>query len=122
MSGKRTVLIVDDSVVMREMIRDTLEAHDFTVAGDAKDGAQAVEQYKSLKPDVVTMDIVMPNKHGIEAVKEIVAHDKKACIVIISGLFQKSLVMEALEAGARDYIIKPFEPAELVSTVKRNLT
>lgn len=116
------VLIVDDSQVMREMIGDILKNQGFEVAGEAKDGHEALDQYKKLKPDIVTMDVVMPKEHGIDAVKKIIAVDKNARIIIISGLYQKTLVMEALEAGASDYVIKPFDPSELIETVKKNLT
>jgi two-component system chemotaxis response regulator CheY len=121
MSDKSRVLIVDDSQVMREMISDILKNQGFVVAGEAKDGHEALDQYKKLKPDIVTMDVVMPKEHGIDAVKKIIAIDKEARIIIISGLYQKTLVMEALEAGASDYVIKPFEPSELIETVKKNL-
>jgi two-component system chemotaxis response regulator CheY len=115
------VLIVDDSQVMREMIGDILRNQGFMIVGEAKDGLEALDKYKKLKPDIVTMDVVMPKEHGIDAVKKIMALDKTARIIIISGLYQKTLVLEALEAGAIDYVIKPFEPSELVSTVKKNL-
>ena len=121
MNEGNRVLIVDDSQVMREMISDILKNQGFEVAGEAKDGHEALDQYKKLKPDIVTMDVVMPKEHGIDAVRKIIAVDKSARIIIISGLYQKTLVMEALEAGASDYVIKPFEPAELVETVKKNL-
>ena len=121
MSVKKRVLIVDDSEVMREMISDTLIKNGFEVAGGASDGAEAVEQYRALKPDIVTMDIVMPKEHGIEAVKKIVELDESACIIIISGLYQKSLVMDALEMGAKDFLIKPFEPADLMNSIKKSL-
>jgi two-component system chemotaxis response regulator CheY len=107
---------------MREMIGDILKEKGFEVAGEAKDGLEALDQYKKLKPDVVTMDVVMPKVHGIDAVKKIMAVDKNARIIIISGLYQKTLVMEALEAGASDYVIKPFEPIELIDTVKKSLS
>jgi two-component system chemotaxis response regulator CheY len=106
---------------MREMIGDILKNQGFDIVGDAKDGQEALIQYLKLKPDLVTMDVVMPKEHGIDAVKKIIAKDKKARIIIISGLYQKSLVMEALEAGALDYVIKPFEPTELITIVKKNL-
>lgn len=122
MSDKNRVLIVDDSMVMREMISDILKEKGFEVAGEAKDGLEALDQYKKLKPDVVTMDVVMPKEHGIDAVRKIIASDKNARIIIISGLYQKTLVMEALEAGASDYVIKPFEPAELIDIVKKSLS
>jgi two-component system chemotaxis response regulator CheY len=121
MNDRNKVLIVDDSQVMREMISDILKGQGFEIIGEAKDGAEALIQYKKLKPDIVTMDVVMPKEHGIDAVKKIIAVDKNARIVIISGLYQKTLVMEALEAGASDYVIKPFEPNELIAVVKKNL-
>ena len=121
MNDKVRVLIVDDSEVMRKMIGDTLKKEGFEIAGNARDGSEAVEKYNALQPDVVTMDIVMPKEHGIEAVKKIVAQDEKARIIVISGLFQKSLVMEALEVGAKDFLIKPFEPADLVNSVRKSM-
>ena len=119
MSEKKRVLIVDDSEVMREMISDMLEANGFEIAGEAKDGIEALEQYKSLCPDLVTMDIVMPKENGIDAVKKIVDHDRNAYVIVISGLDQKALVIDALSAGARDYVIKPFEPKDLFDAVSR---
>ncbi|MFW9875242.1 MAG: response regulator [Candidatus Thorarchaeota archaeon] len=121
MGDKSRILIVDDSQVMREMIGDLLKTQGYEIVGEAKDGLEALDQYKRLKPDIVTMDVVMPKEHGIDAVKKIIAIDKKARIIIISGLYQKSLVMEALKAGASDYVIKPFEPSELIETVEKNL-
>jgi two-component system chemotaxis response regulator CheY len=121
MNNGHKVLIVDDSQVMREMIGDVLKTQGFEVVGEATDGQEALSQYKKLKPDIVTMDVVMPKEHGIDAVKKIIAIDKSARIIIISGLYQKTLVMEALDAGAMDYVIKPFDPSELIETVKKNL-
>ncbi|MFW9880301.1 MAG: response regulator [Candidatus Thorarchaeota archaeon] len=121
MNNGHRVLIVDDSQVMREMIGDVLKTQGFEVVGEATDGQEALNQYKKLKPDIVTMDVVMPKEHGIDAVKKIIAIDKEAKIIIISGLYQKTLVMEALDAGALDYVIKPFEPSELIETVNKNL-
>jgi len=122
MSDKKRVLIVDDSEVMREMIGDILKENGLEIAGGAKDGSEALEKYKVLNPDLVTMDIVMPKEHGIDAVKKIIEHDQNARIIVISGLYQKSLVMEALEEGARDYLIKPFESVDLLKAVHKNLT
>ena len=116
---KKSVLVVDDSEVMREMIKDALTEKGYDVIGEAKDGDEALVKYKELKPSIVTMDVVMPSKHGIDAIKTIIEHDPNAKIVVISGLHQKSLVIDALDAGARDYIIKPFEPDDLVSTIER---
>lgn len=117
----KTVLIVDDSEVMREMIKDILIDKGFNVVGEAKDGDEALVKYKEHEPNIVTMDVVMPSKHGIDAIKSIIEHDDKARIVVISGLHQKSLVMDALDAGARDYIIKPFEPDDLAAAIERSI-
>ena len=118
----KTVLVVDDSEVMREMIMDTLKDKGYTIAGEAKDGDEALVRYKEFKPTVVTMDVVMPSKHGIEAIKTIIEHDPGARIVVISGLHQKSLVMDALDAGARDYIIKPFDSDDLIAAIERTIS
>jgi two-component system chemotaxis response regulator CheY len=117
--GKKTVLIVDDSMVMRSMIEDTLLNGGFDVIGQAKDGGEALELYTELNPDLVTLDIVMPREHGIDALKKIIEHDQDARIIVVSGLHQKSLLMEALEVGARDYVIKPFENQELLEAAKK---
>ena len=93
----------------------------YSVVGEAKDGDEALVKYKEHEPNIVTMDVVMPSKHGIDAIKSIIEHDDKARIVVISGLHQKSLVMDALDAGARDYIIKPFEPDDLAAAIERSI-
>ena len=92
------VLIADDALFMRNMIKDVFKGDDFEVVGEAANGVEAVDRYKELKPDITTMDIVMPQKSGIEAVREIVKHDKEAKIVMCSALGQESLVMEAISA------------------------
>jgi two-component system chemotaxis response regulator CheY len=120
MSGKR-VLIVDDALFMRNTLRDIFTGAGFTVAGEADDGVKAVNLYESLKPDVVTMDIVMPYKSGIDATREIVQRDPAAVIVMCSALGQESLVMEAIEAGAIDFIVKPFRGEDVVAVVKKVL-
>ena len=120
MSGKR-VLIVDDALFMRNTLRDIFTGAGFTVAGEADDGVQAVKLYKELGPDIVTMDIVMPYKSGIDATREIIQLDPSAVVVMCSALGQESLVMEAIEAGASDFIVKPFRPEDVVSVVKKVL-
>lgn len=115
----KTVLVADDAVFMRNMIRDIFAGSEFEVIGEAANGAEAVERYRELKPDVVTMDIVMPMKSGIEAVKEICADDSNARIVMCSALGQESLVMEAIEAGASDFIVKPFTPEKVLEVVRK---
>jgi two-component system chemotaxis response regulator CheY len=117
----KRVLIVDDAVFMRDMIRDIFSGGAFEIVGEAVHGVEAVEKYKELRPDLVTMDIVMPFKSGIEATKEILALDDKACIVMCSALGQESLVMEAIEAGAADFIVKPFKAEDVLAVVDKVL-
>jgi two-component system chemotaxis response regulator CheY len=116
------VLIVDDALFMRNMLRNILSESGFDVVGEGQDGVEAVEKYRELSPDLVTMDIVMPEKNGIEALKEIMDLDDKAKVVICSALGQESLIMEALEAGARDFIVKPFKPAKVVEVAQKVLS
>ena len=114
------VLIVDDAMFMRAMIRDILvNSGRYEVIGEATNGLECVERYGTLKPDLVTMDIVMPQKSGIEAVREIVKLNKDAKIIMCSALGQESLVMEAIEAGAADFIVKPFKPEKVLEIVKK---
>ncbi len=113
------VLIVDDAVFMRDMIKDIFSGGDFEIVGEAVHGVEAVDKYKELKPDLVTMDIVMPFKSGIEATKEILAFDDKATIIMCSALGQESLVMEALDAGAKNFIVKPFKADDVLAVVKK---
>lgn len=119
MNGQKKALIVDDSMVMRAMIRDILTKGGFNVVGQAKNGKEAVEQYAKLTPDLVTMDIIMPGEHGTDVVKKIVELDSDARIVVVSGLSQKSLVLQALENGARDFLVKPFENEELLTAARK---
>lgn len=115
-----TVLVVDDAAFMRNMVKDVFaEMNDFIVIGEAANGLEAVSGYKELRPDLVTMDIVMPFKSGIEAVREITNADKGARIIMCSALGQESLVMEAIEAGALDFIVKPFKPEKVKEVVNR---
>jgi two-component system chemotaxis response regulator CheY len=113
------VLIADDALFMRNMIKDVFSGDDFEVVGEAANGVEAVERYRDLKPDITTMDIVMPQKSGIEAVREIVKQDSDAKIVMCSALGQESLVMEAIEAGAADFIVKPFKPEKVLEIVRK---
>ncbi|MBW2701712.1 MAG: response regulator [Deltaproteobacteria bacterium] len=113
------VLIVDDAVFMRNTLKEIFSSHEFEVAGEASNGVEAVEKYKDLKPDITTMDIVMPFKNGIQATREILAEDPEATIVICSALGQESLVTEAIEAGATDFIVKPFRAENVMQVVKK---
>lgn len=113
------VMVVDDAAFMRNMIKDVFSTDEFEVVGEAGNGVEAVEKYNELKPDVVTMDIVMPLKSGIEAVKDIVAGDPTAKIVMCSALGQDTLIMEALEAGAKDFIVKPFKAEKVLEVIRQ---
>jgi two-component system chemotaxis response regulator CheY len=115
------VLVVDDAIFMRRMLADILKQGGYEVAGEAANGKESIEQYKKVKPDIVTMDIIMPEMGGIEAVKEIVDFDKKANILIVSAMGQQQLVVEAIQAGAKDFIVKPFEASRVLSAVDRLL-
>jgi two-component system chemotaxis response regulator CheY len=115
----KRVLIADDASFMRQMIRDIIEPEGFEVVGEASDGVEVVEKYKKLRPDLVMMDIVMPKRSGIDAVKAIKAEDAGARVVMCSALGQDALVSEALQAGARDFIVKPFKPGAVLSTLAK---
>lgn len=115
------ILIVDDAVFMRNTIKEIFSSSDFEIAGEAANGVEAVEKYRDLKPDLLTMDIVMPFKNGIQATRDILAEDPDATIVICSALGQESLVTEAIEAGATDFIVKPFRAENVLQVVKKAL-
>ena len=115
------ILIADDASFMRQMIREIIEPEGHEVVGEATNGIEAVDLYNELSPDLVTMDIVMPKRSGIDAVKAILARHPTACVVMCSALGQETLVMEALQAGARDFIVKPFKPDSVVSTIAKML-
>jgi len=115
------VLIVDDALFMRTMLRNIFVESGFDVVGEAGSGVEAVERYRELSPDLTTMDIVMPELNGIEALKRIVALDPRARVVMCSALGQESLIIEALDAGARDFIVKPFKPAKVVEVAQKVL-
>jgi two-component system chemotaxis response regulator CheY len=116
------VLIVDDAVFMRNTLKEIFTAAgEFEVVGEASNGVEAIEKYRALKPEITTMDIVMPFKNGIEATREILNEDPQATVVICSALGQESLVTEAIEAGATDFIVKPFKTENVVQVVKKAL-
>ena len=115
------VLVADDAAFMRQMIREILEAEGLEVVGEAVDGVEAIDQFSKLHPDLVTMDIVMPRRSGIDAVKGILELDPQARVVMCSALGQETLVMEALQAGARDFIVKPFKPDSVIATLAKVL-
>ena len=116
------VLIVDDQEPFRMAARMVVDATEgFEVVGEAETGAQAVEKYKQLRPDLVTMDIVMPDMGGIDAVREIVKNDPQAKVLMCSAMGQQALVVEAIQAGAKDFVVKPFQPSRVLEAVQRVL-
>lgn len=117
----KRVLIVDDASYMRELIKDALTKGGYEIAGEAENGLDAVAKYKALKPDLVTMDIVMQEKSGVDAVKDIVEGDSSAKILVVSAMGQQSMMIEAIQAGAKGFVIKPFKPDVLIEEVKRIL-
>ncbi|NMB40925.1 MAG: response regulator [Firmicutes bacterium] len=116
--GKK-VLIVDDTAFMRMTLRNVLEKNGYEIVGEAEDGVQAVEQYSLVNPDLVTMDITMPNMDGITAIKKIMEIDPVAKVVVVSAMGQKALVIEALNSGAKDFIVKPFQPDRIVEALQK---
>jgi len=111
------LLVVDDAIFMRSMIRDIFARSPFVIAGEAENGAEAVRLYKEKRPDITTMDIVMPVMDGITALKEIMKFDPQARVVMCSALGQESLIAESIEAGAKDFIVKPFQPNKVLRVV-----
>ncbi|WP_077300189.1 response regulator [Virgibacillus pantothenticus] len=116
------ILIVDDAAFMRMMIKDILTKNGYEVVGEAQDGVQAVEKYNELKPDLVTMDITMPEKDGITALKEILADDAQARIIMCSAMGQQAMVIDAIQAGAKDFIVKPFQADRVIEAIQKALS
>lgn len=116
MEGK--ILVVDDAAFMRMMIKDSLKKNGYENIIEAADGEQAVQTYKAENPDLVIMDITMPNKNGLEALKEIKQIDGNAKIVMCSAMGQESMVVEAIRNGAKDFIVKPFKADRVLKTVQ----
>ncbi|RYG73863.1 response regulator [Lentibacillus lipolyticus] len=117
----QNVLIVDDAAFMRMMIKDILTKNGFEIAGEAQDGNEAVEMYKELKPDLVTLDITMPEKDGLAALQEIKEIDESANIIMCSAMGQQSMVIDAIQAGAKDFIVKPFQSERVIEAVRKVL-
>ncbi|MCL0051974.1 response regulator [Peptococcaceae bacterium] len=115
----KKILIVDDAVFMRMMIKNIVAKAGYEVVGEAENGAQAVEMYKELKPDLVIIDIIMPEMGGIQAVKAIKEIDPNANIIMCSAMGQQAMVMEAIQAGAKDFIVKPFQQDRILQAIKR---
>ena len=115
------VLIVDDLAFIKLIIKDTLEKTGFEVAGEASNGIEAIEQYKRLKPDIVLMDITMPRMDGIQALQEIMKFDSAAKVIMCSALGQQKLIIQSIQLGAKDFIVKPFKPERIVGAIKKAL-
>lgn len=115
------ILVVDDAAFMRMMIKDILSKNGHEVIGEAGDGLQGVERYQELQPDLVTMDITMPEVDGIEALKRIQAIDASARVIVCSAMGQQSMVIDAIQSGAKDFIVKPFQADRVIEAVEKAL-
>jgi two-component system chemotaxis response regulator CheY len=115
------IMIVDDAMIMRIKLRDVLTRLGHDVVAEASDGKQAVRDYKLCHPDIITMDITMPNMNGINAVKQIISETPSANIIVISALAQRFMVIEAIQAGAKNYLIKPFDEVKLAIVISKVL-
>ncbi|HEY9722499.1 MAG TPA: response regulator [Oscillatoriaceae cyanobacterium] len=113
------ILVVDDAAFMRMMIKDILVKHGYEVIGEATNGVEALVRFKELAPDLVTMDITMPEMDGITAVKELRRMDPNVRIVMCSAMGQQAMVLEAIQAGARDFIVKPFQADRVIDAIKK---
>lgn len=117
----KRILITDDALFMRVTLKNILTQHGYEVVGEAQNGVEAVKLYNELKPDLVTMDITMPEMDGIEALKQIKSNDGGANVVMCTAMGQKSMVVEAIQAGAKDFIVKPFQPERVIEALEKVL-
>ena len=115
----KNILICDDAAFMRMMIKDILTKNGYNIVGEAENGAKAVEKYAELKPDLVLMDITMPEMDGIEALKKIKAADTNASIIMCSAMGQQAMVIESIQSGAKDFIVKPFQADRVLEAVQK---
>lgn len=115
------ILIVDDATFMRMMIKDILEKNGYEVIGEANNGITAVEKYKELSPELVIMDITMPEMDGIAALKAIKASDPNATVIMCSAMGQQAMVIDAIQAGAKDFIVKPFQADRVIEAIQKAL-
>lgn len=113
------VLIVDDAAFMRMMIKDILTKNGYNIAGEAENGVKAIEKYSEVKPDLVLMDITMPEMDGIEALKKIKQADPGASVIMCSAMGQQAMVIESIQAGAKDFIVKPFQADRVIEAVQK---
>ena len=115
----KNILICDDAAFMRMMIKDILTKNGYNVVGEAENGLKAVEKYSETKPDLVLMDITMPEMDGIQALKKIKEQDPGATVIMCSAMGQQSMVIESIQAGAKDFIVKPFQADRVIEAVKK---
>lgn len=115
----KRILLVDDAAFMRMMIKDILTKAGYEICGEGVDGVDGLQKYKDLKPDLVTLDITMPNKDGLQCIKDIKAFDPSALVIMCSAMGQQAMVIEAIQAGAKDFIVKPFQSDRVIEAVKK---
>lgn len=115
----KNIMICDDAAFMRMMIKDILTKNGYNIVGEAENGAKAVEKYNELKPDLVLMDITMPEMDGIEALKKIKSGDPNASIIMCSAMGQQAMVIESIQSGAKDFIVKPFQADRVLEAVQK---
>lgn len=115
----KNILICDDAAFMRMMIKDILTKNGYNIAGEAENGAKAVEKYNELKPDLVLMDITMPEMDGIQAIKKIKETDPNASVIMCSAMGQQAMVIESIQSGAKDFIVKPFQADRVLEAVQK---
>ena len=115
----KNILICDDAAFMRMMIKDILTKNGYEIAGEAENGQKAVEKYNETKTDLVLMDITMPEMDGIQALKKIKEGDPNACVIMCSAMGQQAMVIEAIQSGAKDFIVKPFQAERVLEAVKK---
>jgi len=115
----KTILLVDDAAFMRMMLKDILTKNGYNVVGEAENGVKAIEKFKELKPNLVIMDITMPEMDGINAAKGIKSVDNSALIIMCSAMGQQAMVIESIQAGARDFIVKPFQADRVLEAVQK---
>ncbi|KPJ89208.1 MAG: chemotaxis protein CheY [Spirochaetes bacterium DG_61] len=118
--GKR-ILIVDDATFIRTMVKDILEPKGFEIAGEATNGLEAVTKFEELKPDLVTMDITMKEKDGLEAARDILMRHPDARIIMVTALGQEKMLLDSIKLGVRDFVVKPFQPERIISAVEKAL-
>jgi two-component system chemotaxis response regulator CheY len=117
----KRILIVDDAAFMRMMVRDILQKNNYEICGEAVNGLDAIEKYENLKPDLVTMDITMPEMDGISALREIKKNNPNAIVIMCSAMGQQSMVIDAIQAGAKDFVVKPFQQDRVIEAINKAL-